>query len=397
MPKNILITPEGTKDYLFEEVFARKKVTDILSNLFINNGYAQVETAGLEFLDVYRVSGGCLPVERMYKLVDAKGRLLVVRPDSTLPIARLLATRLKNITTPIRLFYTQSICSVNPSMRGRKDEILQTGIELIAPMSLKSDLEALYLSINTLKNIAPHNFSIELGHVGIFSALTADLNLDEEQEETIRVLIETKNYSALNDVLDELDTPELVAPLKQLPRLFGDANVFEKAANLLASSPAALDILAYLKRLYEGIKAMNICDNIMIDLGTVNKNKYYTGIVFNGYISGSGDAVLSGGRYDNLLQEYGRDGNAIGFAVNVDAVAKYYVDSYKKVIPTYIVYADEVHLPDAISYITEKTNNGIICELSLFDSLEQSLTYAKDLGIQHVVNVSTVIEELEVC
>ncbi len=394
MTKNKLLTPEGTKDYLFEEVSARRKVTDILTNLYTLNGYAEVETSGIEFLDVYTVGKGALPVEYMYKLTDSKGRILVVRPDSTSPIARLMATRLRQNPLPVRLFYTQPVHFVNPSMRGRRDEILQTGIELIAPASTKADIEALSLAITSLKSVSPTDFSIEIGHIGIFNTLIKSLNLSPEDQENIRLLIEAKNYSALNDLLDSFNMPELVAPLKKLPSLFGDEQVFERASSILTGE--AIEILDYLKSIYTTIKSLGLCANIMVDLGIVTKNDYYTGIVFQGYIAGSGEAVLSGGRYDSLLGEYGRDCHAIGFAVNVDYVAKYYLNSYKKSSPTYLVFSDDHHLPEAIKYITNQTAKAVTAELSLCDTLEQTIQYARLNGINQIAVVTTDVHIIEV-
>ncbi|MEG1996684.1 MAG: ATP phosphoribosyltransferase regulatory subunit, partial [Oscillospiraceae bacterium] len=130
MNKNKLITPEGTKDYLFEEAIIRKSVQDRLRKLFDTNCFFEVVTPNVEFLDVFNANGYSMPSEFMYKLVDYKGRLIAVRPDSTMPIARLVATRLKNEQLPLRLYYNQSVNSLNKSMSGRSDEIMQAGIEL---------------------------------------------------------------------------------------------------------------------------------------------------------------------------------------------------------------------------------------------------------------------------
>ena len=143
MKKNKLITPEGTKDYLFEEAVLRKTIENKLRDAFQFRGYHEVVTPSIEFLDVFNVPESGMPIEQMYKLTDAKGRLMVLRPDSTMPIARLCSTRLKNESMPLRLYYNQSVFSSNPSLRGRSDERMQTGIELIGVSNPKSDIEVL--------------------------------------------------------------------------------------------------------------------------------------------------------------------------------------------------------------------------------------------------------------
>ena len=126
MTQNRLITPEGTKDYLFEEAVLRRNIENKLRDAFAFRGYHEVVTPALEFLDVFTTSENGMPIEQMYKLSDAKGRLMVLRPDSTMPIARLCATRLKNEKLPLRLYYNQPVYSVTPSLRGRSDEMLQS-------------------------------------------------------------------------------------------------------------------------------------------------------------------------------------------------------------------------------------------------------------------------------
>ncbi|MBS7176653.1 MAG: ATP phosphoribosyltransferase regulatory subunit, partial [Clostridiales bacterium] len=226
MDKNKLITPEGTKDYLFEEAVLRRQIETALKTSFELRGYHEVVTPSLEFLDVFTAMENSIPVEQMYKLVDAKGRLMVLRPDSTMPIARLGVTRLKNEMLPLRLYYNQSVFSVNKSLRGRSDEIMQTGIELIGPSNQKADLEVLSTAMRALQELKIENFRMEIGHIGIFNALISSLAVEEEKKELIRQLIQSKNYPALQDMLDELEDTEEVSLLRQLPRFFGGAEVF---------------------------------------------------------------------------------------------------------------------------------------------------------------------------
>jgi ATP phosphoribosyltransferase len=125
------ITPEGTRDLLFEECTVRREIETKLMELFRENGYSEVITPFVEFYDVFDSLDCRIPVENMYKLTDSKGRLMVIRPDSTLPIIRLAQTRLKDEPRPLKLCYNQTIYRANPKEAGRDDEIAQCGIELI--------------------------------------------------------------------------------------------------------------------------------------------------------------------------------------------------------------------------------------------------------------------------
>lgn len=233
MNKNKWITPEGTRDLLFEECEARRTVEGILSRVFSGRGFTEVVTPGLEFLNVYDLKTGMMPVEMMYKLVDSKGRLVVLRPDSTIPIARLVATRLKGYQLPIRLFYNQSVFMANPRLKGRSDEVVQTGIEIIGSDSRRADLEVITTAVEALNACKTTDFRLEIGHIGLFHSLISGLKIESEEREEIRRLIESKNYPALNDYLNGLEgDAKTIEILKQLPSLFGGEEVFEKAANL---------------------------------------------------------------------------------------------------------------------------------------------------------------------
>ena len=183
MNKNKWITPEGTRDLLFEECEARRTVEGILSRVFSGRGFTEVVTPGLEFLNVYDLKTGMMPVEMMYKLVDSKGRLVVLRPDSTIPIARLVATRLKGYQLPIRLFYNQSVFMANPRLKGRSDEVVQTGIEIIGSDSRRADLEVITTAVEALNACKTTDFRLEIGHIGLFHSLISGLKIESEERE----------------------------------------------------------------------------------------------------------------------------------------------------------------------------------------------------------------------
>ena len=141
-----LITPEGTRDLLFDECVARKEAEDKLRAVFTAHGYSEVITPALEFYDVFNNKTRSFRQEDMYKLTDGKGRLMVMRPDSTMPIARIVATRLRDGVFPLKLFCSQNIYRCNPKMAGRDDEFMQSGVEIIGGDEKRSDLEALSLA-----------------------------------------------------------------------------------------------------------------------------------------------------------------------------------------------------------------------------------------------------------
>lgn len=385
MLKNQLITPEGTKDYLFEEAAVRKDVETLLHSLFTARGFSEVVTPGLEFLDVFSVKGHSIPIEYMYKLSDAKGRLMVLRPDSTMPIARLCATRLRSQPFPLRLFYNQTVFSQNRTLTGRSDEVKQAGVELIGAQGLRADLEMIALSAQALTRCRQENFRIEIGHIGIFRALVEAMGLDEATVEQLRLFIEAKNYPALNDLLDTFEDTENARVLKQLPRLFGDTRVFRQAEALLKGTKAG-EALAYLQELYTKLDELGLGSYVTVDLGIVNRTDYYTGIVFKGYIEGHGEEVLSGGRYDNLTAEYGADAPAIGFAVNVDAVTRALLrgEGAARKASQVLVFAEENCEIKALHYLNDLLAAGNTAELATMSDYGQAQAYALAKGIDAI-------------
>lgn len=395
MVKNRLITPEGTKDYLFEEAATRKNIEEKLKALFLHRGFFEVITPGLEFLDVFSVKGHGIPVEYMYKLSDSKGRLMVLRPDSTMPIARLCATRLKGAKLPLRLFYNQPVYSTTRSMSGKSEEIFQTGIELIGNPSLKADLEILTTAIQSLIELRRENFRIEIGHIGIFNTLINALKISDEDKEQIRLFIESKNYPGLNDMLDKMGDGKEISIIKQLPRMFGGEEVFKKASDLI-DDEQALGILSYLKSIYKNLEALGLGDKITVDLGIVNRTDYYTGIVFKGYVEGVGESVLSGGRYDTLLSQFGEDVGAIGFAINTDAIAKAELIENKPLIKPsdLIVFSKDGFEMKGIEYLSNLSKSGLFAEYSIFEDIDETIGYAKEKGIKRIDVVSETIETI---
>ncbi len=387
MKKNDLITPEGTRDLLFDECIARREAEQMLNTLFTQTGYSEVVTPGIEFYDLFSSSTRHFKQENMYKLVDSKGRIIVMRPDSTIPIARLAASRLKDTGFPLRLFYNQSVYENNALLKGRSDEITQAGIELLGGENKKrADYEALSIAVEALSGFDSENFRLEIGHIGYFKTLMDKLDVDSDVKEDIRTLISTKNYPVLNDLLDDIGDTKVVNALKQLPRLFGGVDVLDRAAALYTDDKIS-DILDNLREVFNSLSSLGYEGKISLDLGIVSHIDYYTGIVFRGYLSTIGEAVLKGGRYDNLVGEFGRQCNAVGFGVNVDSAAKHMIicgNSKKAETSQVLVFGKAGHEVDAMRYVLDLQNKGIRAENSLFDSREESEEYAKKHGIKEL-------------
>lgn len=388
------ITPDGTKDLLFGECEQRSQVTKTLKDLFTAQGYRRVMTPALEFYDVFGKSAAkYLPKESMYKLTDHKGRLMVLCPDCTVPVARLTATRLKGMPMPLRLFYNHNIYRMFPELKGKSTEINQVGIELIGGEKLRSDLEVVELAARCLSTIGNGKYRLELCDIGYFKAIMNSLDVDEDTKEEIRYQIEQKNYASLTDMLEKYKDSKAAQALLKLPRLFGGAEVFEKAYELFDEN-GAKESLDYLKGIYEYLQALGLGDRVIIDLGLVNLAEYYIGIIFRGYFHGIGEQVLSGGRYDQLLHDFGVEECSVGFGINVD-LASQKVKTVEENIPEVLVFApDTKFLAKAVHHRRELEDQGMLTENCVFDTMEEAFDYAKMRGIPKVHLVG---DDITVC
>lgn len=371
-------TPEGTRDRLFSECQERRQVQARLTRLFRQRGYREVSTPDTEFYDLFALSGSAIPQERMIKVGDPSGKFCVMRPDSTTPIARVAATKLCSLPLPQRLYYDQPVYRANPAHNGGSREIPQCGVELIGARGMKADLEIIVTAIDALRSCGAPRFHVELGHAGFFRDLAARLELEEEKLETMRALIEGKNFAALRVFLEPFQGNPASVALQRLSRLFGGAEVLAEAEKLAGKSEA----VDYLRTLYDELSAAGYGPYVRFDLGMVHQIDYYTGVLFRGYVEGAGDAVLSGGRYDHLVEVFGREAPATGFAVDVDAVAQTLPEIAPPALRC-VVHYEPGYLAQALEAVDSRPAGT--CELSPCRTLDSSKNLARDKGAESVL------------
>lgn len=381
--------PEGAKDTLFEECAQKIEIEDTLRKTYIDCGYQEVISPTLEFYDVFIGENATLPQEKMYKLFDNQGRILVLRPDMTTPIARIAATKFQDASYPLKLCYTSNIYRVNESLNGKNSEITQSGIEIIGIKSLKADVEAIIMGINALIKCGLKDFKIELGQAEFFKAVIEDVNIGEEDREKLIRYIENKNIAALSEFVEDKSDyigENALLMLKELPRLFGDIGVLDRAEEL-TNNTKVLDAIESIRKVYKIIESAGFGEYLSVDLGMVQHLNYYTGIIFRGYTHGVGGNILSGGRYDNLIGQFGLEKPATGFALDVDSIILALdkkEESYREKV---LIYYNEESFVEAYKKAEEFRKNNVIAEMSLLDSEEEAVDYAKNKGISKVIKV----------
>ncbi len=380
-------TPEGTRDRLFAECRERRQVQDSLTALFRRRGYQEVITPEVEFYDLFTQSGNPLPQESMLKIIDRSGKIMVMRPDCTTPIARVAATKLKTVPFPQRLYYAQTVFRSGNAHEGGSSEIAQCGVEMIGAMGRKADLEMVAMAVDALRSCGLERFHIELGHAGFFRALAAQMEMPEDETEQMRALIEGKNFAALDDLLAPYADQPAYRALSRLPYLFGGLETLEEAEALSGANEA----VAYLRELYQELDQAGYGPWLRFDLGMVHQIDYYTGVVFRGYVEGAGAPVLSGGRYDKLVEMFGRSAEATGFAVDIDAVAGCLPAAAPPQLEL-VVHYETGELLRALAVVDERPAGT--CELSPCRTLESSRNLAREKGASLVLVLENGIERL---
>lgn len=381
MPSWKKYIPDGTRDILFEDCENKILLEDSFRKVFRCRGYSEVITPTLEFYDVFDEDETWIEQEKMYKLFDNQGRILVLRSDITIPIARIAGTKLKDSCHPLKLSYCLNVFRTNENWNGRKNEFTQSGVEIIGVSSFRADVEVIVTAIQAIVKSNIKNFKLELGQVQFYKGIIEDSQINSEDLEKIRGFIENKNFGALKDFLktkEELIDEKTIKAINSLPRLFGDISVIDEARKI-TNNKHALTALDNIEAIYKILEKMGLSKYISIDLGLVNHIDYYTGIVFRGYIEGAGEDVLYGGRYDRLIKRFGMDMPATGFAINVDSILETLSKGKCKnndLNIDYVIFSNDSLIEKANVLSEQLINKGYICELSLFDNFEDTKIYA---------------------
>ena len=311
--------PDGVEDCLPAECYIKKQMEAALRRRFVLSGYDEIETPTYEYLDVFQSGVGAYMQESMIKFVGPSGRILVLRPDLTVPIARVAATKYTNDGIK-RLFYIQNSYAAAEPAIGKAGEFTQAGIELIGDGSSAADAEVIALAVRSLQTAGLKSFTIDIGQVAYFKALISGLELNESQTDALRHAVDSKNLFEIETMAERLGIAgSRKEQLLALPNLFGGAEVFDKALALSGES-GCREAVENLRSVYVLLTEYGLSQYISIDLGMLHDIAYYSGIIFRGLTPEIGFPVVSGGRYDDLLAKFGEPAPATGFALGIKRV-----------------------------------------------------------------------------
>lgn len=383
MQDKLLQTPDGVRDTYDVECKKKKKIIEKLHHTLELYSYHDIETPTFEYFDIFNRDKGSAPSNEMYKFFDRDNNTLVLRPDITPSIARCVAKYYKDEQLPIRLCYTGNTYSNPRKLQGKLKEVTQIGAELINDDSSAADAEIIATVVDSFKALGIDEFQIEIGQIDYFKGIVSEAGITEAEELQIKEYINIKNFFGLEEYLKKLDlSPVLKKAFLAFDSLFGGESMLEQAEKLV-TNPVSLAAVHRLQRIYKALCCYGYDKYIGFDFSMLNGYNYYTGVIFRGYTYGTGDAVVKGGRYNNLLKQFGKDAPSIGFAFTVEelimALSRQNIEVSVEYSNTIILY-DIENQESAISLGKSLRQNDKKIELirkSVRKSVEDYLEYAK--------------------
>ncbi len=389
--KNLLHTPEGVRD-IYDRECARKNIVEqrILRQMQLF-GYSAIETPMFEFFDIFAKERGSVSDREMYKFFDRYNNTVVLRPDMTPAIARCVTKFYGEETMPQRLCYLGHTFTNSASYKGRLYEVTQSGAELIGDDSPQADAEMIAMVIQSLRSAGLKEFQVELGEVEFFRGLLEEAGISEEEGDELRELIENKNYFGVEDYISNvLKKADFKDVFLKLPELFGSVDNIRQAREM-TKNQRAQSAIDRLEKVHQILKEYGLTEYISYDLGMLSKFSYYTGIIFKAYSYGIGDYMVSGGRYDKLLVQFGRDISAIGFAITIDrlmsALSSQKVEFDTSAADVLVVY-EEQRTGEAVQVLTRYRRIGkraMGMPMEGEKERKEYIAYAKEKGMKQLI------------
>lgn len=344
--QRIFHTPEGVRDIYSRECSQKHQLQDRIRKVFQGYGYEEIETPTFEYFEVFSREVGTVPSRDLYKFFDREGNTLVLRPDFTPSVSRACATYFSPEKEVVTLSYTGQTFVNSSSYQGRLKETTQMGVERIGDDSPEADAELLAMTVECLLASGLREFQVSVGQVDYFKSLLGEAELDEEAEERLRQLIAEKNYFGVEELVEGQNlNQDLSAALQQIPHLFGSREVLERARSL-TDNPMAVQAVERLEKIYEIMKIYGYEKYISFDFGMVSKIQYYTGIIFQAYTYGTGEPLVKGGRYNDLLKHFGTPAASIGFVIVVDslltALSRQKIETFQEEEPYVLTYTEDM-------------------------------------------------------
>ena len=314
-------TPRGFRDVLPEEALWREQISSAVGACFAQAGYLPVETPLLEMGDLLQDSDAASDVA--FRLFDSDGALLMARPDVTLPVARMVATRLRGCEAPLRLRYNAPVLRECDALTGQPRQLTQLGVELIGAEGLEADAEILLLMARALEAAGLEGYVIAMGSVRPLDVLLARSGMPQDWCQRARALCQRCDLIGLAELVGAASTldEDVAQALLGLPRIRGGAEAVERARRLIEPCGCVGDCrLDEVVELLGRAQAAGLAGDVTVDFSVMGSFGYYTGMVLEAYLPRLGTQLGAGGRYDRMFERYGEARPAAGFSLSLDCI-----------------------------------------------------------------------------
>ena len=374
--------PAGVRDYLPHVVDKLRRIEHRVLECMSSWGYRQIITPSMEYYDTVGVASSTSD-QKLFKLLNNRGTTLVLRSDMTAPIARVVSSMLKDEKLPLRLSYHANVFRAIEEEAGREAEFFQTGVELVGDDSPEADAEVVALAISSLQAAGVGSFKIAMGHVGFLNGLLGEIIPGEvDLQEELKAVLLKRDYVGYREKMESLSlSSEQKERLESILRLRGGKEICERAESL-SSSEEARKAVHHLCSVWEVLEAYGVSGHVLIDLTMLGDFSYYTGMTFEGYASELGFPVCSGGRYDKLLKQFGKDIPATGFALKTNRI----IDGVQGIraeqpLPVLIEYTKE-HRVEALTQALQLRTEGRTVVTRLMQRVEDRYHQGVDTNEQ---------------
>jgi len=377
------------RDILIDESSKRTILQERLQHYMQSCGFCRIETPLFEYYELFSEDISPVENESIIKTIDRDGRVIVLRPDMTVPTVRVVATKLKDQQKPMKLSYMGNVYRADRKKRVAGREFSQVGAEIFGCSGKWLDIEVLSMARGCLREAGVSDYKIDIGHAGIIKGVFEDLPLTEEKKSYIISLISEKNLVELEKEVYELPVDSRYKEIIcKLPCFFGKPEDIFKRIDEIIINETVRKSAGYLYEICERCKDMGLAANLIIDAGMTGNMKYYTGLIFKVYAQGTSDVVISGGRYDDLLLELGISTTAAGFAVYVDTMVEAAAKENLRQEKVYKVLAvfSEKRFIEALEYSEGRRKQGTIVNLMNCNDIADPGQYCKQYGYDDIAD-----------
>lgn len=310
-------TPRGFRDVLPQEAAEREEIVAAMSSVMDSWGYGPVETPVVELADTLVAAMAGSDETRAFRLFDADGELLALRPEMTVPIARLVATRI-GTGAPRRLRYVSDVFREQASLRGQSRQFTQIGLELVGETGPSADAEVITVLTSMLRASGLPEFTVGYGTVAVWRALTRAAGMGDEWEAEVMAAAHERNIAGIDVLAGAEGVPDAARDaLRSVPRIRGGIEAIDACSKATAGLGTD-ESLAEMRAIWRLLEASGAADSVTVDFGIMRSFDYYTGMVLEVYAPGIGLPLGGGGRYDDVLAEFGSPAAAAGFAVGIE-------------------------------------------------------------------------------